>query len=83
MDTRPAAPAPSGYIVDLNNPNTDGLELGLWIGVVGIAVSTLLLLLRLFSKIAFTKALGLDDIFITASWAVATAMQSLIICGFR
>jgi hypothetical protein len=82
MDSRPAVPAPSGYTVDLKNPKTDGRQLGLWIGAVGIAVSTLFLILRLSSKIAFTKALGLDDVFITLSWALATAMQGLIICKF-
>lgn len=80
MDTRPAAPPPLGYVVHLNDPQTNDLELGVAVGIACIAVSTIFLLLRIYTRLAFTKSVGLDDVFITLSWAMATAFQGLVIC---
>lgn len=80
MDTQPAAPAPSGYVVHMKNPQTNDLELGVAIGIAGIAIATIFLLLRLYTRVAFTKSLGLDDVFITLSWALSTAFQGLVLC---
>lgn len=80
MDRQPAASTPAGYHGDMNDPRTTGLQLGLWVGVAGVAVSTIFLLPRLFTKIAFAKTFSLDDLFIVLSWALAMAVQSMLIC---
>jgi hypothetical protein len=80
MDMQLAAPAPPGYVVHMKNPETNDLELGVGIGTAGITISTIFLLLRLYTRVAFTKSLGLDDLFITLSWALSTAFQGLVLC---
>ena len=80
MESHPAAPAPSGYIVHMNDPQTSELELGVAIGIAAIAISTIFLLLRLYTRVVFTKSLGIDDIFISLTWACATVFQAMVIC---
>ena len=82
MENQPAAPAPSGYVVHMNNPQTTELELGVAIGIAAIALSTLFLSLRLYTRIAFTKSLGIDDIFVVLTWACGTVFQALVICEY-
>ena len=80
MENQPAAPAPSGYVVHMHNPETSELELGVAIGAIAIAISTLLLLLRLYTRVVFTKSSGIDDVFISLTWACATVFQAMVIC---
>lgn len=79
MDSQLAAPPPPGVTVHMNNPQTNNMELGIAIGIAAISLSTLFLLLRLVTRIVYVKSLGLDDLFISLSWAMATVFQATVI----
>ena len=82
MNSMLAAPAPTGYHVDLSDPQTKGLELGLWIAVVGIVVSTTFFILRMNTKAALVRAFGIEDTYVVLSWAMAMSVQAMIMCKY-
>ena len=80
MNSTAAAPAPPGYHVDMQNPQVKGLELGLWVGFVGIGVSTAFLTLRVYTKVLLAKTFGFDDVCMLLAWVLAMGVQAMIIC---
>ncbi|KAI8937382.1 hypothetical protein NX059_006586 [Plenodomus lindquistii] len=59
--TQPIIPAPPGYVVSLDNPQQQGKDLIIWIGIVGMGLSTLLLIIRAYTKVVLVKKLSSDD----------------------
>lgn len=62
------------------NPEVKDLSLGLWIGAVGIGLSTACLMMRIYTKTAVTKSMSIDDLLATLSWLFAVGVQSIVIC---
>ena len=58
---KPIMPAPANYLVDLENPQRRGEALIVWVGVVGMATATVLLLIRLYTKLVLVKKITSDD----------------------
>ena len=80
LDSTPAAPAPPGYHVDLQDPQMKGLFAGVCVGILGIILSTAFTGLRVYTKAFLARNFGIDDICIVLSWAMAMIMQVLFIC---
>ncbi|KAH6883257.1 hypothetical protein BKA58DRAFT_435004 [Alternaria rosae] len=77
--TQPIVPAPGGYVVDLENPQRRGEATILWIGIVGTAISTCLLAVRVYTKVMLVKKVSSDDCCLLLAWIFAMPVQSLII----
>ncbi len=58
---KPIVPAPDGYTVDLQNPQRRGEAVITWVGIVGMTISTALLLIRVYTKIVLVKKMSPDD----------------------
>lgn len=58
---KPLFPAPPGYVVDLSNPQRTGEAANLWVGAVGMILSTLFMAVRIYTKTRFAKCLSADD----------------------
>jgi hypothetical protein len=58
---RPIVPAPGGYVVDLEHPQRRGEAIITWVGIAGMAIATLLLVVRAYTKIVLVKKLSSDD----------------------
>lgn len=80
MDSAPAAPAPAGYHVNMQNPQVKDVEIGLWISIVGVVVATFFLVLRVYTRPLLTRMFGVEDICILLSWALTMSVQALFIC---
>ena len=80
MDSALAAPAPAGYHVNTQNPQVKGLELGLWVGVAGLVISTIFSMMRVYTRALLARIFGIEDACMLLSWASATSVQALIIC---
>lgn len=78
--TTPAAPAPHGYEHNLKDPQTQGIVAGCWVGIVGTVVASLSLALRIYTKAVLAKIFGWDDVALVVAWAVALAVQIIILC---
>ena len=57
----PIVPAPDGYIIDLDSPQRRGEAIITWVGIVGMAIATSLLITRAYTKIVLVKKLSSDD----------------------
>ncbi|KAF2744974.1 hypothetical protein M011DRAFT_460462 [Sporormia fimetaria CBS 119925] len=63
MDPRtPLFPAPEGYIVNLDNPQRSGVAANLWVGSVGIVLSTILFSIRIYTKTFLARNFSADDV---------------------
>jgi hypothetical protein len=58
---KPIVPAPASYVIDLANPQRHGEALILWFGLVGMLISTALLILRAYTKMVIVKKVSSDD----------------------
>ena len=82
MPSNAAAPAPAGYDVDLQNPQTRDLLAGLVVGFIGIAISTAFVVLRVYTKAIIVKIFVVEDVCLFVSWILALALQVIVICRF-
>ena len=80
MDSTPAASAPAGYHVNMHEPETKGLEPGLWVGIVGVVMSTGFLVIRVYTKAVLAKKFELADLCIVLSWILAMSLQAIFLC---
>jgi hypothetical protein len=60
-------PPPPGYTIDLVNPEYIGYQLVI-AAIVSAGLSTLFLLLRLYTRKLIVKSLGWDDFWIVSAW---------------
>lgn len=75
----PAADPPPGYTRNMADPDIQDYHAGLWIGAVGIVLSTLFLVLRIYTKLFLTKVFGVDDWSLILAWAFAMVVQAITI----
>ena len=61
------SPPPPGYTIDLVNPEYIGYQLVI-VAIVSAALSTFVLLLRLYTRKLIVKSLGWDDFWIVLAW---------------
>jgi hypothetical protein len=59
--SRPIFPAPSGYLLDLANPQRSGVAANIWVGVVGLCVSGLFMGTRIYTKAVLARSITSDD----------------------
>jgi hypothetical protein len=59
--SRPIFPAPSGYLVDLTNPQRSGVAANIWVGIVGLCVSGLFMGTRMYTKAVLARSVTSDD----------------------
>lgn len=64
----PAATAPAGYTVNFDHPRTTYRDVGMIISIVGMALSTLFILLRVYTKAYLARLLGIDDVAMIFAW---------------
>jgi hypothetical protein len=58
---KPVFPAPAGYIVDILHPQRSGEAPNIWVGTVGMIISSLFMEIRLYTKIKLAKNFTADD----------------------
>jgi hypothetical protein len=58
---QPIFPAPPGYVVDLENPQRKGEAANFWIGTVGMIVSAIFMVIRVYTKTLLAKSFTADD----------------------
>jgi hypothetical protein len=58
---QPIFPAPAGYIVDILHPQRSGEAANIWVGTVGMVISSLFMGIRLYTKIKLAKNFTADD----------------------
>lgn len=58
---KPIVPTPTGYVVDLENPQRRGEAVIIWVGIVGLVVATILLVIRAYTKVVLVKKVASDD----------------------
>ena len=64
----PAATAPEGYTVNFDDPQTTQRNVGMIISIVGMALSTLFILLRVYTKAYLARLWGIDDVAMVLAW---------------
>jgi hypothetical protein len=57
----PIFPAPSGYHVDLANPQRSGVAANIWVGIVGLCISGLFMGTRMYTKAILARSITSDD----------------------
>ncbi|KAL1594363.1 hypothetical protein SLS60_010123 [Paraconiothyrium brasiliense] len=68
---KPIVPPPTGYVVDLENPQRRGEAVITWVGIVGMVIATTLLLIRVYTKLVVVKKLASDDLLYSPALAFA------------
>ena len=58
---QPIFPAPPGYVVDLVNPQRTGEAANFWVGTLGMIVSTIFVVIRVYTKTLLAKNFTADD----------------------
>jgi hypothetical protein len=64
----PAAPAPPGLTSNLQNPPNRNHDVIFIIALLGIAVSTLLIFIRIYTKAFLAKIFSIDDVCLFVAW---------------
>jgi len=54
-------PAPSGYVVDFENPQRRGLPLAYWLTGVGLVFATLAIAMRIYTRTRIVKDFRAED----------------------
>lgn len=80
---KPLFPAPPGYVVDLSNPQRTGEAANLWVGAVGMILSTLFMAVRIYTKTRFAKCLSADDVALIVAWILSVTIQMIILVQYR
>ncbi|KXT08850.1 hypothetical protein AC579_1482, partial [Pseudocercospora musae] len=75
----PAAAAPPGYEVDFSNPKTKHNGAGIIISIVGMVLSTLFILLRVYTKTFLARMFGIDDIAMVLAWLISIGLQIMVV----
>ncbi|KAI4714346.1 hypothetical protein J4E89_000025 [Alternaria sp. Ai002NY15] len=65
---KPIFPAPSGYIVDVDNPQRTGEAANFWIGTLGMIVAAIFMTIRVYTKTRLAKNFTPDDIALLIAW---------------
>jgi hypothetical protein len=58
---QPIFPAPSGYVVDLDNPQRTGEAANFWVGTLGMIVAAIFMATRVYTKTRLAKNFTPDD----------------------
>ncbi|KAH8678286.1 hypothetical protein BX600DRAFT_507246 [Xylariales sp. PMI_506] len=69
---------PDGYMVDFENPQRQGVEIGVLLVGIGLTISFLAVVQRLYTKLRITNSFNLEDIMFLISWALSVALQGMI-----
>ncbi|KAF2168178.1 hypothetical protein M409DRAFT_21622 [Zasmidium cellare ATCC 36951] len=76
----PAATAPPGYTQDLiNPPETKHINAGITISIVGMVVSTLFIILRVYTKAHLARNFGVDDVAMLFAWMLSIGLQIMVV----
>jgi hypothetical protein len=75
------ATAPPGFVIDLVNPPWIGYQLVTTAGIC-MALSTILLFLRLMTRKMLLRSLGWDDLLITIAWVSTTCSNRIPSKGY-
>lgn len=68
MNSIPAASPPVGITANFDDPQTNHNAAGIIISLVGMALSAIFILLRLYTKIFITSLFGIDDVAMVLAW---------------
>jgi hypothetical protein len=58
---QPIFPTPAGYVVNVLNPQRTGEAANIWVGTIGMIVSSFFMGIRLFTKVKLAKNFTADD----------------------
>ncbi|CAN9310184.1 unnamed protein product [Alternaria sp. RS040] len=58
---QPIFSAPSGYVVDVDNPQRTGEAANFWVGTLGMIVAAIFMVIRVFTKTRLAKGFTPDD----------------------
>ncbi|KAL7659137.1 hypothetical protein ACMYSQ_002077 [Aspergillus niger] len=75
-------PAPEGVTPDLKDPERHYYTANLVVVIVGVTVSTLCLLVRIYTRVVIVRKWLLDDAVIILSWIFAAITQALLLYGY-
>ncbi|OJZ89672.1 hypothetical protein ASPFODRAFT_42955 [Aspergillus luchuensis CBS 106.47] len=75
-------PAPVGVTPDLDSPEKHYYTANLVVVTIGVTISTLGLLVRLYTRVVIVRKWLLDDVVIVLSWIFAVITQSLLLWGY-
>ncbi|OOF95300.1 hypothetical protein ASPCADRAFT_207784 [Aspergillus carbonarius ITEM 5010] len=74
--------APTGVAPDLTDPTRHYHLANLVVVIVGVTVSTLCLLVRIYTRVVIVRKWYLDDVVIGVSWIFAAVTQSILLYGY-
>ncbi|CAK3852960.1 integral membrane [Lecanosticta acicola] len=75
----PASTVLSGYTQNFADPMSKHNTAGIVISVVGMVITTLFMLLRLYTKAFLAHIFGIDDVALTIAWMMSIALQIMVV----
>ncbi|GKZ16878.1 hypothetical protein AbraIFM66951_006371 [Aspergillus brasiliensis] len=75
-------PAPVGVTPDLESPERHYYTANLVVVIVGVTVSALCLLVKIYTRVVIVRKWLLDDVAMLISWLFAAVTQSLLLYGY-
>ncbi|KAF1833323.1 hypothetical protein BDW02DRAFT_552717 [Decorospora gaudefroyi] len=78
--SQPIFPPPTGYVVDLENPQRTGVAANMWVGIMGMMLSSLFMGVRIYTKTKLAKNFTADDGALLLAWI---PIQIPILCKSR
>ncbi|KAK6826211.1 hypothetical protein PG987_013705 [Apiospora arundinis] len=77
-----ALPAPGGYIVDLDHPQSQAHVVIYWVAAAGNALALMFVAQHLYTKVVLLKNFRLEDISLFLAWIISVGIQTILVYMF-